>query len=273
MNSVKQLIKLTAAMFPAITGSKRYIALPNGIRWGNILYFLLQAEIHGYKLIARNDGHEFWLDIFPKLRRFFIEESDIKFLDLNIKYKTFFQSYKVEFSYSHLKKFALKYFINHPEYDDYLSRTNHGTLYINIRRGDYYGTEHEKHYGFDIVGFIKYCFESKQIPNQDSIVVISDDIDWCRKNLNFLKNHSQSVDFPDGVGARESFFILSTARKLLISNSTFCYWGAYISSVNYGADSEIYAPDFINRLPQHRETLQYLPDWKIIKGFNFKAKY
>lgn len=269
MNPLKQFIKNTAARFPAITGTKKYLALPSGIRWGNILYFLLQAENQKYKLIARNNQHEFWLEVFPELKGFFICETDIKTLDVNIKNQTFFQAYGKEFSYEMLKNFASKYFLNHPEYQKYLARTENNTLYLNVRRGDYYGTQHEKYYGFDIVGFINHCFESNQISKQEKIIVISDDIDWCRNHLGFLKNHSMTVDFPVGVGAKESFFILSTARKLLISNSTFCFWAAYISSIQYSSDSEIYAPDFINRLHQYKETSPYLPSWNKIEGFDF----
>lgn len=247
------------------------MVLPGGIRWGNTLYFLLQAYKRNLKLIARNNDHLYWLNVFPEFGKYFIMEADIKKLDYKVGYSTFFQFLNAEFSYGDLQNFIKDYFLRNPSINNVKKKPD--TLYIHVRRGDYYNTEHEKIFGFDVKGFIEYCFTSGQVTHQLEIVLVSDDINWCKENLQFLKKYTDSLCFADNLDAKESFLTLATARKILISNSTFCYWAAYISTFIYGSQSEIFAPNFINRSKRYEANNQYLPEWKVIDGFDFNKKY
>ena len=65
-----------------------------------------------------------------------------------------------------------------------------------------------------------------------------------------------------------SFLTLSTAKKLLITNSTFTYWVAYISSFIYGNEGEVFAPNFVSRVIGYDKNKQFLPHWKVIKGYD-----
>lgn len=91
---------------------------------------------------------------------------------------------------------------------------------INVRRGDYL-TQPTRH----PVITIDYINESlNYLPNCDKIIVISDDIDWCRENIK-LSNTVFVDNYVDCYG----LWLLSLCDHFIISNSSYSWWGAYLS--------------------------------------------
>ena len=100
------------------------------------------------------------------------------------------------------------------------------SLCIHVRRGDYIGNPIH-----DIVGKEYYDAGINKIKNLtkiDKIYVFSDDIKWCKENLNF--------DFPtmfvgqeySGQKAEGHLLLMSFCKYFVIPNSTFSWWGAWL---------------------------------------------
>lgn len=91
---------------------------------------------------------------------------------------------------------------------------------INVRRGDYlnFPTRHP-------VVSLDYIYEAvKKLPEVDHYFVVSDDIEWCKQNIQ-LPNciFTTFTDY-------EALWLLSLCHHFIISNSSFSWWGAYLSN-------------------------------------------
>jgi hypothetical protein len=65
-------------------------------------------------------------------------------------------------------------------------------------------------------------------------VVFSDDINWCRENLNFIKNKFFIEEKNDIL----EIYLMSLFKKNIIANSTFSWWGAWL-----GKNNEVIMPN------------------------------
>ena len=97
-----------------------------------------------------------------------------------------------------------------------------GTTAIHVRRGDFL---------FDTVNFppvtIEYINKALSlIKNKDKIVFCSDDIHWCRENFSNLHN----VSFRENIDSLADIYFMTNCDNVIMSNSTFSFWGAYLSN-------------------------------------------
>ena len=70
----------------------------------------------------------------------------------------------------------------------------------------------------------EYLYKAvEMLPKVDTIFVVSDDLDWCKQNLSF--SNTVFVDYT----RHEALWFLSLCQNFVISNSTFTWWGAYLS--------------------------------------------
>lgn len=91
---------------------------------------------------------------------------------------------------------------------------------INVRRGDYL-TQPRRH----PVITMDYINESfKQLPHCDKIIVLSDDIEWCKENIKL-----PNLVFVENYKDCDALWLLSLCDHFIISNSSFSWWGAYLS--------------------------------------------
>ena len=90
--------------------------------------------------------------------------------------------------------------------------------------------------------------------NIDSIYIFSDDIEWCKTvfgtNVNYVT---------EDVGTQ--LFLMSKMKHLILSNSTFAWWGAYLNQ----NDGIIVAPSpWFGLAYADKDTSDlYYPTWKI----------
>ncbi len=104
---------------------------------------------------------------------------------------------------------------------------------INVRRGDYL-TQPTRH---PVISkdYILKAYE--HLPPHDKLLVVSDDIEWCMDNLDFpniiFNDNSQFWD-------AEALWLLSLCDHFIISNSSFSWWGSYLSRTD---NKVIIAPD------------------------------
>ena len=71
--------------------------------------------------------------------------------------------------------------------------------------------------------------------NDVAFIVFSDDIPWCKKNLNFIKN----VFFVENKTEIFDFYFMTLLDSIIISNSTFSWWSAYL---NKNPNKKVVAP-------------------------------
>lgn len=112
------------------------------------------------------------------------------------------------------------------------------------------------------------------LENVDTVVVFSDDIEWCKKqnlfkDAYFAEGNDPSVNIYDLTGpaplSLDSVMIdlafMAQCERHVISNSSFSWWGAYLA---YGYET-IYPKRWYGKALQHVDISNMFPDnWKAL---------
>lgn len=141
-----------------------------------------------------------------------------------------------------------KYFDNHR---DSLRAFLGGDIYpidqvaVHVRRGDYVGNP----FYVDLTQTPYYVDAMAKFP-EASFLVFSDDIEWCKKQEVF-----KGCDFSEGNTELEDLNLMAGCKGHIIANSSFSWWGAYISpfTTKVVAPKEWYADEV--------ERTTCPPDW------------
>ena len=110
---------------------------------------------------------------------------------------------------------------------------------MHFRRTDYILTPDNYHHILDL----EYYTKAYNIVNKLNIVIFSDDIEWCKNNINnntFSINDKIYLYFVDINIVEIEFILLSMIKHNIISNSTFSLMASYISY--YDTPKKIVAP-------------------------------
>ena len=171
----------------------------------------------------------------------------------------FFQSYKYfeHISNEILQDFTFKNKVAYKTYEIYNNLEN--PCSIHVRRGDY--LTNSNHSVLDV----EYYFKSiEKIGKDKQFLVFSDDVEWCRSFKAFRgENFIYSEDSTKG---REHYdlSLMTLCKDHIISNSTFSWWGAWLSKSN-----NVIAPEnwFKNSAYTFYNTKDLLPkDWLTIEN-------
>jgi hypothetical protein len=133
----------------------------------------------------------------------------------------YLQSYKF-FNKVNIKEiFELKE--EHLSYRDKYKLDN--SVSIHVRRTDYLSNTHV--YPLLSIDYYKRAIsELDSLGIKDYVVyVFSDDIEWCRDNLNFIEN----IYFISEYNEIVELYMMSECSHNIISNSTFSWWSAYLN--------------------------------------------
>ncbi len=148
------------------------------------------------------------------------EYEDIAISD-RLKLGGFFQSYEYFDYIGNLLR--NKYFAPSTKVVESLDKydISASSLGISVRRGDYLMLQHNHcvlttEYYQDV---INTHFQD----NIDSIYIFSDDLEWCQGVFGDEVNYVQ-----DDIGTQ--LFLMSRMKHLILSNSTFAWWGAYLNT-------------------------------------------
>lgn len=193
-----------------------------------------------------------WLEEFPLLRPLTIEEREIGRLDARAFATRFI--FDLDFDRRDNDVFCRALVASSERFRERLDRVAEvlgpDTCVINVRRGDYYSVPaFARRFGIDIPHHVQEALALVEAAGRstEDLLVVSDDIAWCRKELGGLVPGRMRAD-----PARSSMFddlaVLASARTLVLANSTFSYWGSYI------ARSRI--PDHLAIAPSHHELLE-----------------
>jgi hypothetical protein len=96
------------------------------------------------------------------------------------------------------------------------------TCSLHVRRGDYVNKQ-----DFHPLQPIEYYKKSIDIIGEDkNYLIFSDDIEWCEKNLSFIKNKT----FINGNKDYQDLYLMSLCNDNIIANSSFSWWGAWMNN-------------------------------------------
>ncbi len=112
------------------------------------------------------------------------------------------------------------------------------SIAIHFRRGDYITTQPMAVRNLGM-RYYQDCVRMQLEKRPESeVYVFSNDIAWCRENLK-LPCPIHFVDHTKSVTAHEDLWLMTAADCMVIANSTFSWWGAYLSE---RLDRTVYAP-------------------------------
>lgn len=194
------------------------------------LEYLNSDNIHNPKLKHSKD----YLNIFKNLKTTPILQSvnkidypfeyvDINFTDENVLLDGFFQSEKY-FKHNRDKiinfidfSFISKKYIN----KKYGFLRNKKTTSIHIRRGDY--VNYPNIHPTQSIDYYKKSIDLLK-DKTDIFVIFSDDIDWCKENINldniiYIENEKDYIEL----------YLMSLCGNNITSNSSFSWWGAWLN--------------------------------------------
>lgn len=131
----------------------------------------------------------------------------------------------------------------HQRYSHFLESKRHKTA-LHIRRGDYVGSLKfptlPNHYYQQAVKTVLDEYPTTEI------LVFSDDIHWCRENADvigltdvrhaFIEGHVRPIPPRERIGEPADvydLFLMVSCDAHIIANSTFSWWGAYLSEQDF----------------------------------------
>lgn len=96
------------------------------------------------------------------------------------------------------------------------------TVSIHVRRGDYVHLPN-----YHPIQSVEYYQRAYEIIGDKNInvVIVSDDISWCKENLSFNNTH-----FIENETNITDLYIMSLCKHNIMSNSTFSWWGAWLNN-------------------------------------------
>lgn len=248
--------------------SLRVVSMPpeTGIGVGNMFSFWLWAH-HGRLLgedrwVRRTPAMDQWLGVFPDVRPLVIDDSQVRFRDR--RDDGWYQDFD-RFPRDHFESFIRDRLLTSPTLP--LDDGDRSVVTVNVRRGDYYSDPRFRElYGFDVVGYLRTAMAGAAGQHPIAKVeVVSDDPAWCQRELAFLADYGDVGFQKPGDGPVENLAQLAAARRLVLTNSTFSYWAAYLSNVRHGNNyAMVWAPEFHRRGINGGRAFQLDPRWSVV---------
>jgi hypothetical protein len=133
---------------------------------------------------------------------------------------------------------------------------------VSVRRGDY-----ETNPNFELLSKDYYLGALKKHFDGFKIVIFSDDFIWCKNNLIGISN----ISFAETLSPIQQLCLMSKFENFVIANSTFSWWGAYLSSVN----SKVIRPNYHfagEKLKKHILKDYYPQNWLVFDHKIFIGK-
>jgi len=131
---------------------------------------------------------------------------------------------------------------------------------LTVRRGDFLTQQNHR----PICTLAYYKDGMSRIGIDRNYLIFSDDIQWCKEQSLFNKSNitfAETINYP----IHKSYFdlcLISLCSDHIIANSTFCFWGSYLSK---NENKRIIAPRnwFGPALPHDTKDL-YCDTWEVI---------
>lgn len=102
---------------------------------------------------------------------------------------------------------------------------------IHVRRGDYVNNP----FYVDLTK-TSYYYNAMQLFPGEHFMVFSDDIEWCKQQEMF-----KGCSFSEGHDEIQDLNIMASCKGIIIANSSFSWWAAYLSNAKVIAPKAWYA--------------------------------
>lgn len=256
-------------------GQPEVLWTPPKLRLGNYLYFWLRAwqnqrDGHDYRVLA-DASMQSWTVQFPSIAPLLISPREVRFRYLRETVnQTYFQAFGQDFSDSAMTNFVREVVLTSQTMQRAIQHSNAhpNDLVINVRRGDYYTVpKFRGMYGFDISTYLQVALtqQNTSFGEPQRIIVVSDGPEWCRSRLNWLNAYAPTEFRVTRGNPLGDLATIIGASRLILTNTTFGFWGAYINGVHQDHDRRrISAPDFFDRSTNSGKPWQLDPRWSII---------
>ncbi|NML68049.1 alpha-1,2-fucosyltransferase [Hymenobacter sp. RP-2-7] len=99
---------------------------------------------------------------------------------------------------------------------------------LHVRRGDY--INNEVHKPAPLAYYQAAIEKVKTEVASPLFYVFSDDIHWARQHLNFGEAACTFLDHNTGADSYKDLFLMSCCRHHIVANSSFSWWGAWLTS-------------------------------------------
>ena len=246
---------------------------PEWMGLGNVLYLTLWAflgrETGGRHIVLRSEVLARWLPLFGGLAGYSLAREDVRLTDKRVRPWEREADGRPWFSCEQLDAFLVAAGLDESvrrraEAVGLVPRTDQ--LVVNVRRGDYYDNPtYRADFGFDVEGYLRHAVPASI--ERDGPVrrvrVVSDGIVWCRAHLSWLDDLAEEVSYAEGGSPERDLLEVASSPRLVITNSTFSYWGAYLSNAVHGRHSSTWAPRFFRRTGAPTTDLD--PRWTIVE--------
>jgi hypothetical protein len=122
--------------------------------------------------------------------------------------------------------------------------TSRSSVAVHVRRGDYVSLRSAArfHGALPLAYYQQAAQRIRARIAQPLWVVFSDDIAWCRDALAFLGDDILFVSHNQGVAAWQDLHLMSLCHHHIMANSSFSWWGAWLSERRGYVDPMIHAP-------------------------------
>jgi hypothetical protein len=100
---------------------------------------------------------------------------------------------------------------------------------VHVRRGDY--LRQPEHHPVQLMSYYREAMDKFK---GQRFIIFSDDIDWCKTQA-----WGHEVYFSEGKSETQDLNIMSRCENFIISNSSYSYWGAWLSD---NEDKTVIAP-------------------------------
>ncbi len=126
---------------------------------------------------------------------------------------------------------------------------------IHVRRGDY--INHGLLGGICDLSYYEKAIQHirSMVPNAH-FIVFSNDIDWCKNNLNL--SEADFVSWNTGYNSYIDMQLMSLCKHNIIANSSFSWWGAWL---NQHTDKIVIASEKWTNDPAHQNCKVYSENW------------
>lgn len=234
------------------------------VQFGNILYSWLRAHARqgaGDPTVVRATASmQRWLDVFPGVgRQVVIRPDQVRLTDR--RKLGYFQGWD-EHTEAERAAFcrALLADATVPVEAD----TDPGRVVVTVRRGDYYHPRFAARFSIDTADYLSVAL-ARQVEVGGPVTglhVVSDDPQWCRDHRQWAGGLPMHI----AAGPAEQHLAsLAGGRRLILTHTTFGYWGAHLSNTLHGDNHGlVVVPWFHDRLVQGGQATAIDPRWSIV---------
>lgn len=252
--------KYLAKYINLLRRGEKFILLSYPIyRGGNWLYLWAYAATLRHRgtdkaSLLYGPGMEAWTTEFPKLASITASSSEYTFFTRRSGY--FPKDIEKDIGEEDLHFFVREYLLSSEAFSKRLARmqnlVDENSFVINIRRGDYYSVPQiNEVFGIDTVTYVEQALKKLQeTVTPSKIIFVSDDLQWCAENLSHLNSVAPCIFEKQGSGMFDDLALVASAPYLILTNTTFGYWGAYIGELL--AQKLVLSPGIHQVIPESR---------------------